>query len=527
MLIASLLGVVGIIALGEPMDTVDEIRKEATMRRDTAVGNPLPLASHWITGSHKFSKGWGLKTQLKLIDEGQYILPWSARLKTPEEREAVTELAKRKLPFTLVNTEWEYLLSKPPYINLSEKKNPNVITVDGKARKMVSPFGPVSPWREVGKHWTTLKSVTELEKIYPDPPLVVFLSNNEHSKLRWNAVEISKRYLRKYGTGRSYNLKNKVIIDGWAERYRALQSGMRQGLTNENWRKHAIFIAYGGGVSYLGRWGGWRNYAQYLPGMADPMALTWDGASESFYTLDTIPITDFRMWSPQIEFMNDVFIQKEYYRINPNFWFELSVWDGHQKGLKTDKKKFYENLGQKCPPERYAGMVQFGMWLLRPRVVREWRSWTMNWDEYKALFMEVVKSCDRVHRNPVLRKWWRKGTLVANKAHKHPYQTDIPDEIKEVGRWFLLDADVNPQEYPWESFWTVNVYALALTMGEAPSRKWLVYAHSPLQNRKSVELTVPGYGKVKVDVTVGGSFYELDEKTRKTKFVTSSKEGEK
>ena len=55
----------------------------------------------------------------------------------------------------------------------------------------------------------------------------------------------------------------------------------------------------------------------------------------------------------------------------------------------------------------------------------------------------------------------------------------IPEEYKDVGRWFLLDADVNPREYPWELFWEVRTYALALVLVEAPQRRWLVYPTHP------------------------------------------------
>jgi hypothetical protein len=100
---------------------------------------------------------------------------------------------------------------------------------------------------------------------------------------------------------------------------------------------------------------------------------------------------------------------------------------------------------------------------------------------------------------------------VPNRAHKHPYQAGLPDEYQDVDRWFLLDASVNMQEHPWEFFWPVNVFALALVQGQKPTREWLVYAHSPLGERKGVEITLPDYGKIQVDVSVGGSFYHVIE----------------
>ena len=195
----------------------------------------------------------------------------------------------------------------------------------------------------------------------------------------------------------------------------------------------------------------------------------------------------------------------------------MSVWDGftggtHLPAEKNDKRKHYESLGQSFSPERYAGFVQFGMWLLRPRAVREFRSWIHPWEDAKPYFMAIVESVDRVHRNALLRDWWRKGELVPNRARQHFYQAAIPAEYQNSDRWFLLDADVNSSKYPWELSTPIEVFALALVQGKSPTRQWLVYAHSPLAERKSVRLKIPDYREIAVDVGIGGSFYEVDER---------------
>ena len=170
----------------------------------------------------------------------------------------------------------------------------------------------------------------QLQQWYPNPPLVIFLSNNEHSKLRWTEVEKSKRYLDKYGPGRDADFKRKVVADGWIERYRALQDGLRDGLENAAWKKNSIYIGYDAfGPPHLGRWGGWIEHSLYSQGRIDPGALMWDGGSPSYYTDDWNPKTDYIVWSPQVEFMNLVFMQREALQLNPRFWFEFSVWDGY------------------------------------------------------------------------------------------------------------------------------------------------------------------------------------------------------
>ena len=84
----------------------EQIRTEAT-RPATSKVRPLPLASHWTAGDHKLSEDWGLHTQLKLIDEGHYLLPWLShpRKERPELQPRIEKLAELKLPFVLLATQ--------------------------------------------------------------------------------------------------------------------------------------------------------------------------------------------------------------------------------------------------------------------------------------------------------------------------------------------------------------------------------------------------------------------------------------
>ncbi len=508
-----------------------QIRAEASRSNHDPAGRPLPLVSHWTTGSHKLSVGWAPEKQLELIEQGHFMLPWFAHpsIATNASQEAqqsftnyyakaIRRARELNLPIVLVCTQWEHLLSREPYLSLPVETNPNVVAPDGKAQPKVSPFGPVEPWRTVGAQWTANPQMRLLQEWYPDPPLVIFLSNNEHPKLEWHKVNTDRRYLDRYGPDRDDNFKRKLVGEAWIERYRALQQGMRQGLTNAQWKTSARFVGYEAfGVPHFGRWGGWLEYSLYTPERISPEPLMWDGGSPSYYTHNWNASTDFTGWSPQVEFQNLVFMQKEAYRLNPDFWIELSVWDGftggtHLPAEKNDKRQYYQSLGQTVTPERYAGFVQFGLWLMRPRAVREFRSWVHPWEDGRPYFMAMVETVDRVHRNPTLVNWWCKGELVPNRAHHHFYQAAIPKEYQHADRWFLLEVDVNPP-HPWGLSTQISVFALAMIQGKAPSRQWLVYAHSPLADRKGIKITIPDYHAITIDVAVTGSFYIVDEKT--------------
>jgi len=59
--------------------------------------------------------------------------------------------------------------------------------------------------------------------------------------------------------------------------------------------------------------------------------------------------------SPQIESMNWVPVLEAARRVRPDFWFELSTWDGRSDDDARDKDDFYAALGQQWTPRRYSG----------------------------------------------------------------------------------------------------------------------------------------------------------------------------
>ena len=85
---------------------------------------------------------------------------------------------------------------------------------------------------------------------------------------------------------------------------------------------------------------------------------------------------------------------------------------------------FYARQGQLFTPQRYEGFVQYGMWLTRPRVVRDFRGHTESVEYAGPYFNAILDPVDRVWREPVLQKFWRHGALVANPRGKHPYQAE-------------------------------------------------------------------------------------------------------
>jgi hypothetical protein len=498
-----------------------EIRAESTLPNSGPKGHPLPLVGSWNTGT--VANSYGPDYQIRMIEQGHHLLPWF-QLDAPYGwkdvnntfgyyRKAVQRCAELGLPISFISSQWEKLLSDDKKIlGLSVALNPNVVKPNGAVAAVVSPFGPLGPWSDTGRRWTQSEAIKQLQYWYPNPPKVLFISNNEHPRLAGKDASADQRYLTKSGNQYTDDeAKRQAVGQGWIERYRALQNGMRDGLGNQTWKNNAFFVGYDAfGDPAFGRWGGWVEGSLYIPNRISPWPLAWDGGSVSYYVHDWNPSTDYTVWSPQIEAMNWVFMLEEAYRFNPSFWFELSVWDGAQPNSPTDKRAFYATHGQPYSPQRYAGMVKFGLWLLRPRSVREYRGSTETLNNTEDYFRGIVSAVDELYRNPVLTKFWRHGSLLPNTQLQHPYQQAIPPEYVAKQRWFLLDTSLDPKR-PWTLEVEIPIFSIALVMGKDPHREWLVYLFSPLREYSGINVNIPQYRTLSLDSSPSGTYYLVNE----------------
>lgn len=515
-----------------------EIRRESLLPPNGPDGRPLPLLGHWNMGGQ--GQGWTPQYQRELLDRGSRLLPWfSWPQGDPDKDERSAErfadyygelmryCRELRLPISFRGTQWEAMLVGKAYRQLPAERCPAVITPEGQAIAKLCPFGPVDAWRDPAAEYVATPGMKKLQQLYPDPPLVLFVSNNEAPDLRWHQAEtLSQRYLDRVGSGRSDDFKREAVARGWMERYPVMFQAMREALVSEAWKKNVRFIGYGAfGPSHFGRWSGWKEYSLITEDWTSPNWHIWDGGSPSYYTHNWCPNRDHWVWSTQVESMNWIFQLQEAWRVRPDFWWEISVWDGNGGGWKPGapctpelasqaKACQYMQDGQTFTPDRYRGWVQFGMWLLRPRVVREFRASTVPLEPWRPFFEEIVTAIDRVHDEPQLAEFWRYGELVANPRHPHPYQDDVPEKYRQLPRWFLLDTDLDAPR-PWDPQTDIPVFSLALVRGTAGHRRWLLYAHSPLQDRRSVKITLPEFGQLSIDVPRGGTFCLVEEQGNK------------
>jgi hypothetical protein len=516
--------------VSRPSSICDDIRQEA-LAPDSETVHPLPLVGSWNastwwnynTSTAGFYPGW----QLEMVDQDHHLLPWfnqpdpgpdctqgqfcTAYLESPIKR-----AAQLNLPISFVGRQWEhYLYDDPAYFNLPPNQNPNVVLSNGTVQKKISPFGPANCWYEVGRKWGSSPLMRQVIAWYPNPPQVMFVSNNEAIKLTWTEAETDQHYVDLYGYGRDDNFKRQVLGDGWKERYSALIRGFREGLGNPDWQVRSKFVAYEAfGPGAFGRWDGWKEYSLYVPNRIDPNPLYWEGGSPALYIWATLDERDNNVMGPLFQAMNWVFILSEAYRLNPSFWYEFMTWDEDRAGRNK-----YARLGQLFTPERYGGFVQFGMWLVRPRIVREYRDWDQGRAAILPWFMPVINAVDRIYTSPVLWSFWRNSSLVANTSRQHPYQSDIPLEYSTVNRMFLLNTNLDPAQ-PWSLATEFPVMSLARVKGTSPNRQWLLYAYAPLGSETNVQIAIPDYEAATINVALGGSFYLVDESTQNITPVT-------
>ena len=243
-----------------------------------------------------------------------------------------------------------------------------------------------------------------------------------------------------------------------------------------------------------------------------PEADGWDGASVPFYVNIGDPSTDYTVYSPQIAAMTWVPMRRTVETRKANFWFELSTWDGAAPEDARSKPREYLRRGQKWTHHGTEGWCSSGCGScvhgLSGSIV------DISSDDRRRSHTSPRSCVPSIVSiaNPTLEEFWRHGALVTNLSHEHPYDAALPASLASMHRWFLLDTILD-QPRPWTLDTKVDVFAIALVLGNPGARRWLVYAHAPLGDRAAVTITIPDFRAVKLAVRVGGTFTLVDERS--------------
>lgn len=457
----------------------------------------LPFASHWNTGQK--SDGFTPAYQISLLQQGYPILPWvqlpvsGKALGSQYYRNLMGFLSKNQLPFTLVSTQWERVLAEEG--SLFNTRN----HMKGSRNKAkLTSAGPVEDWFRAGAYWGSNPELQQLMHDYPEPPFIVFLSNNEQRKLRWSQQTNAKDHAIAAGQFRN-----------WSIRYDALFDGFRSALTSP-WRAGAVFAGYNNYVpTFMGRWPGWPGYSHMLGDDPNPLIWHWGGSSIPYYLHDWNETNDFSVLSPQVEAMGWYPMMAQLLAQKPNHWFELSVWDGYNERTRNDKRHFYARIGQTFDPARYQGLLRFGLWLTRPRVVREFRHWNQARTPVQPYFQSVLDSTREVHEHPILARFWLEAELVPNNSRNHPYAEKLPVAAQDMSRWFGHSENGIPRNVNKRQLADTRINVFDLVLQIPNTDEYLVFAYSPTGRFTNTRISVEGRFTIRVPVSPSGHFHRV------------------
>lgn len=307
-----------------------------------------------------------------------------------------------------------------------------------------------------------------------------------------------------------------------------MQVAFKDGFQEVEWKNNSIFIGYG--VNELGAYGRWQNWADYADFENNTVMKAhdyWDGGSISYYIRwgeqsNPMKFSDYNLMSPQVEHMNNLMFinDAKSSKGKNNFWHELSVWDG--RGTQSSNNS--GNVPYGYNSNRYKGFVQFGMWLSKPRVVRDLKSWQESRESVGFdYFDKVLEAVDVIYDNPILKRFWRYGMIVKNNKHIHPYQVNVNETDRVENRWYLLDTNLDPQRiqkningkdytlFDLNENPEIPVFSIANVIGRCPNREWLIYGFSPKESKTNVVVSIPdeerciGYDLV-LDFNPSGNF---------------------
>lgn len=378
-----------------------------------------------------------------------------------------------------------------------------------------SPFSEIEPWRTSGQEmFDQYRAKLELiQQWYPSPPYVVMLSNNEGQAPNWKRATQEDRYIEQYGEDQSEEEKVTVVAEGYIERYNAMFDGMRAG--TGPWGDKLLFIGYA--------WGGQANINMHNR-LDTPLA--WDGVSARNYRARGV--TDHTGNSTPVTAMN-LRLKKAWYATQKErFFFEISTWW----------------QGGSVEPDRYGGMATWALWVAKPHAIRHFTSWGAKRDSDWPYFSELVEAVDQVHTNETLRTFWKQGEPVVNphteinihvidrpagegtRAHGNleGFVSDEQLQAFDVMRdhFYGLSTNLDPDKpapasdsledrtrYPNDA--EFRVWAQAQVMGEAPDRRWLVFTYAPRGDEAGVEITIPDYDTIELDVPQKGVFAVVEE----------------
>lgn len=480
----------------------------------------------------KIRNGSHLSPTFELISDS---LPKGIRDARPWYFEPMWSHAREnRLPLVFIGRNFEDMFRRlEPWASLTED-HPFIEYEDGTVyRRWLSPWNQhADHWRQLGRRLGQYLS-DEFGQDYPNPPSVYLGNNNELGLPRFSEA-VKDVAFPEYLRGAEKQLVIREMWHGIALRRGKFLQGLKEGCPE--WADVLHVYAY----SDFG------NEFSAVEIRSDPFRYRhpWSGPGgdvEFSGQNVTANVGYLHSWSshrpgtvrsPQVEACNSRYALERYRAsVNPAFDLETHFWNGRD-----------------VPPDVWRGVVRCVLWTMRTDRNRLFLgAGETVADTYESDLRPLEESCEEVHENATLRRFWTEGTLLCNRwsrdwksrpaasrydtqsGYGHPYHWPavLPPEEQDPGdRWYLQHVPLNQRFVPWSSVggpddrmfdrWqqdrahraTVKVFSIALEL----DGEYLVFAHAPHGDMQGVEIQVCPDGSeprlvVTVDVPVTGSFW--------------------
>ena len=521
------------------------ITHETTLPATGSWRRPLPTLGHWVNRIPPLAQDgvlWHPDAVKTEIQAGNYMVPWLSlgavkfddaytAIWEAHADEIMTYAAANNLPIVLIagNQVAFFRDVASSYYSLPEADNPLAFK-SGVKQDKVDVLGPEVQWTNHGGDWGGTGIMAEYQNLYPNPPKVIILWNNEDTKITPFNVADSDRFTTAHPgyAGMSTEEIADLCWDYYVARYTAFFNGFNAQLTSA-WQNVVVHEGFVGNVESNGGFGhneGRRTYAPYyrswsagpddIAGNADDEICRaheyHNGCNQSIYNLSFKQYQ--RAESPQMHSQHWVEKLEYIHGIDPNFRFGLALFEGYSTDITATG----------INSDGATGLARVVSLLTRPVELREYRDYdqTINgdedhngntnseyWSKYKALINEI-------HETPELREFYGDSEVVVNTGESAPtffYNNGagamrpghVPDD-----NWFKLTTSVDPAGYTADET-LVPVWAFARVIGTTPNRVWLVAAFATDTDRTNITITIPGYGNFNMDVPEIGAYALVSE----------------
>ena len=467
----------------------------------------LPVSGHWANGFSQTT--FSTEKQLEYFEKGALHCPtWPIPQQNNNWQETQWAKAREyKLPLVFrVNQPEARLSIDERYITNAVHSDPRPVErykEDGTPvfrKKMLTPYNTTNEnlnnWKRCGENYIqdNVEAWKRLAQIYPNPPSIVIINNNEARRIR---PKHSNYDARVNETGLSRESINTDMAYGYAKLYDELYLALSAEL-EELFPSSTIRVIFynATGPTFAGRMTVWNREGPNIPTKKlpdfQPETMAIDGGSAEFYTNDwggSAYWRDDKVFSPQIEAMNsiaqrDFIIDQKY-----SYIFTESTWDGNwtddptgpyaSKALKENRDD-YEKEGQVWSAERYAGWSFYLTMLYRATVGFEFRGSATRFADFKEEFEARQQNYIKIHNNKILAEAFLKGELVTNTKRKHPYNsnTDGYDYTEARDFYILENSSLPTGKLKLTSDITVFISALAVPRRDGKT-SFLIFGFAP------------------------------------------------